>query len=216
MRLSEDQVFVLDPLGNEKACYVVRGLANSAGLLGDCVVEAANTDPRCPNEPIHHGPQMTFPKVRTHRLLSKEPVDLMWYPGVVAIRRSRELDLAPSNATGFDFRPIMLFSDKSCRKPVDGYDELRVSGRALVDMGNSGIVEKYRCPICGFVRYSQWRADRGLHFLGPPVVMPDIFMMEPLITLDIFVKGRFAQRLVDGSFRPFSLTHLEDLEPFGI
>jgi hypothetical protein len=91
---------------------------------------------------------------------------------------------------------------------------MNVSGRVKVDLERSGVLLEYECPICGATRFSQWDAEKGLHFQGEFEDWPDVFMMDPIIATYIFVKPAFAQLVINHGWRPVTLSPVEDLEPF--
>ncbi len=91
---------------------------------------------------------------------------------------------------------------------------MRVTGKVPVDLKRSEVKIDYECPICGFIRYSHWTKEAGLHFEGDFDEWPDVFKMEQVITTFVFAKPRFAQFLVDTRLKPVMLTRIEDLWPY--
>jgi hypothetical protein len=115
--------------------------------------------------------------------------------------------------SGVEFRPVSLYSNKKCTNPVDGFVEMRVTGSERVDEERSGMKLEYECPVCGARVYSEWNADKGLHFERSYENLPDLFEMEQRPGRK-FVKPEFAQLIVDLKLRPFMLTCFEDIKPF--
>jgi len=121
--------------------------------------------------------------------------------------------LALYDFSGLESRPVELFKDRKCTVPLDGYVELRVTGRERVDEQESGMVLEFECPICRARAYSEWDAKMGLHFEKDYEHLSDLFQMEQRPGI-VFVKSSFAQTIVDLNLRPFTLTRFEDIEPY--
>ncbi len=136
--------------------------------------------------------------------------ELAWYPGVCLATKEVAEQIANSPFTGIELREVELFEKENCRTEIEGYVELRFTGRVKVDHAKSGMEVKYECPLCGVVGYSSFKESSGLHFIGEENEWPDAFMMEPTTSLFFFLKPAIAQFLVDLRIGPMVLTKWMD------
>ena len=170
----------------------------------------------CPNWQ-EHGGELEFPPIGRYYVSSRRAGDLLSYPaGVLVIAADKASLLVARSLTGMELRPTDLFSDPHCKNPLNGYAELRITGRVKADKEQSGMRLKYKCALCGVERWSHWDREMGLHFEGDPKNWPDIFLMDPAITGFVFVSADFADAVIDLKISPAALTRLEDLELYTI
>jgi hypothetical protein len=143
----------------------------------------------------------------------KKPTDFLWAPGTWVASEAVSAEIGAEGFTGFEFKPIDLFSDSRCTKRIEGYVELRVTGLIQIDLEKSGMRVLSECPLCGYKKYSRWKREVGLHFVGGPDDWPDVFRMTPGLASINIIQRRFAHFVVERGYRPVGLSRIEDVAP---
>jgi hypothetical protein len=192
---------------------------NSKGdeaVIAECVDGSYDPfDAECPNvQKRIHVKTNPVPEIQSVYLYSRKSGDFLWALGICLVKEEVAIVLAKANFSGIEFRPVNLFKDRKCTKPLSGYVELRVTGRVPVDLERSGVTIKYSCPHCGYTRYSSWEQQSGLHFTGDDNEWPDVFLPEQPVVAAIMIKPHFAQLIVDMKLGPFMLVRLEDMQTY--
>ena len=191
--------------------YIVPGSADDSGRLGECA--QGFVKPECPNFGVEHGADLVVPNIRRFYLASHSRSDLLWYPGACVLALDKAHLVSRSGITGMELRPVDLYKKANCIEEIEGFVEMRVTGRVAIDLEASGVDIAYECPICGHRIWGHWRADKGLQLQGNPKSWPDVFMTDPMVTSYIFVGSRFANLILSLGLRPATLTAIEDLDP---
>jgi hypothetical protein len=195
------------PAGDES--YSV-GKSVPSWTTGECDPDYAD----CPNSPKKHGPKFIEPETYDLCTSSPKPKDLLWTLYTVAIKEEFAQTIAKRGFSGIDFRPLRLYRGSRRKVPVDGYVEMRITGRVRIDEEASGISRKFQCPLCGVIMYSSWNANKGLHFEGSQSEWPDVFKMAQENTLYRFAKREFVELLIELELTPLVITPIEAMKPF--
>ncbi len=210
MILPAGDLFVFGPVLPGAYSYISTDSLRSIGQLAECEGELIAQS--CPNWKLG-GPHPYLPMLKemySMYLHSRSVGQFLWSAEVCAIRDDLIPALEDEGFSGWKVSPVRLFRDRKCKQRLEGFSEMRISGRVCVDIGRSGVKTRYKCDLCGATHYSHWNQEMGLHFLGDLEDWPDIFMTEPLITLAIVVKRQFAEYVVNNSLRPVMLTEFQE------
>jgi hypothetical protein len=204
---SSTDLYEIGQIPAGKVNYVVPRSVPS-WTTGECDPDYAD----CPNAPKWHGPKFIEPETYDLYTASAKPKDLLWTLYTVAIKEEFAQTIAKRGFSGVDFRPLRLYRGSRCKVPVDGYVEMRTTGRVRIDEEASGISRKFQCPLCGVTMYSSWNVKKGLHFEGSPSEWPDVFKMAQEHTLFRFAKREFVELLIELELKPLVITPIEAME----
>jgi hypothetical protein len=203
-----------DSLPDDRKLYVSSSRGRSAGRLAKCSVLGPWISP-CPNfsenHPSYAPPDRNKPgeaaEPQTYRcyVFSRPLVTVNWYRSICVVTEEFARRISDQRFSGIEFRQMELFAKASCKELLDGYLELRVTGRVPADLVGSGISVEYQCGVCGAIAYSPWSSETGIRFEGDPKQWPDAFRISQMPYIN-FVTARFAQFLIDSAVDSVSLT----------
>ena len=195
---------------NPYTYYISPEATGDLGNLGGCLKNWS--PPSCPNFGDKHGddnrPQPE--KLDLYLVPKSQPCELMWYTQDCVIKQELVEVFEAEAFTGVEFRPVNLYRGPRCSNPLEGYVEMRVSGRVAADEEKSGIRIAYQCPLCGATRYTKWSLKKGLHLKGTYEEWPEVFKVGPSSIGMILVKERFAQFVMAKKYRQLMLTRFDD------
>jgi len=191
--------------------YIWARMQNMDGGVGDVPDAETPEHSRCPNIPAWHGPDFHRERPAALYKYGKPLGDILWHYDLFLIKEEWVPRFDAEAFTGFDFRPVNLFKKSNCKEPLPGFVEMYITGRVPIDEERSGVEVTYRCPLCNVTHYTDWREDRGLHFMGDREKWPDLFTTEQGLTFNRFASPRFARFVVETRLHNVQLVRIEDL-----
>lgn len=178
------------------------------GAVGQCGFKGPV--PKCPNWPEKHGSDY-YPDVKNLYIIGKRTPQLLWNYETCLVSEGLVPAFVAAEFSGLNFRDVNLFKASNCSIREQGYVEMEITGIGEAAIQRSGMTLDYRCPLCGYERYSHWDLEKGLHFQQDINDLPDLFMMRPLATTFFFAKARFCSFLTELGVWPLEISLVKDI-----